>query len=723
MRFKLLFTLLVTLLFALTLSLFVFAASNEENEPITTRSGLESAIKYAKDGDTIFVSDINFNISATGAVNEIERLSINKSITIKSAKNGEKATFLGGSFVLEGTLLAGESSDVKFIDIIFDGEVDGTALTDKDWELPYDSMGELISNHPLKAQYAIMCRGFLSASFENCEFKNYMYEYGPAIRAFYGDYSYIPEYQTLYGNNLHCKLNLSLNNCKIESNSSLYGGGAIYLDGYQENISLNSKNTVFSGNKSGFVEFPSGGGALYIAESKASFENCTLTDNIANYYYGGVKTDSDQIQGGAIACERHSTLIMRNCIIANNKASLGGGISIIGAQAEFYGCIFTKNQATPSADNHKSEMGISSSMGLGGALYINGLDGDVQIVNTDIYSNTAQNVCGGIFASYYDMIEYNYSVNVKFSSIANNVCLTKMQEYKYYGNSLWKWHNYPGDIFDISYMNFYGSILIDELLENEYPRYETPNEANNYNYIACPAKAKEDGYIIILENDLYEHKGLKNAATVPFEFAKEHLGAENTVLMGEFTVGSNVNDAIFNLYVNKKLAEKYINPFGTVLALPQYEKKGYIFEEWKYKNTDDTVLMNNYYIVGNRSDTVSVYTDRSLDINPVIVIITIVSVITVIAILIFILIYTRINKKKKVVEAVQISENNQKYELNNLTPRENEVLSLLLEGKTRKEIGKLLFVSENTVKKQITSIYQKLDVKTRNELFARFNKN
>ena len=57
-----------------------------------------------------------------------------------------------------------------------------------------------------------------------------------------------------------------------------------------------------------------------------------------------------------------------------------------------------------------------------------------------------------------------------------------------------------------------------------------------------------------------------------------------------------------------------------------------------------------------------------------------------------------------------------------LTPREREVLKYLLQGKTRSDIGKLLFVSENTIKKQITSIYQKLSVSTRNELFARFNK-
>ena len=55
-----------------------------------------------------------------------------------------------------------------------------------------------------------------------------------------------------------------------------------------------------------------------------------------------------------------------------------------------------------------------------------------------------------------------------------------------------------------------------------------------------------------------------------------------------------------------------------------------------------------------------------------------------------------------------------------LSPREKEVLDLLLEGKQRNEIAAMLYISENTVKKQITSIYAKLGVASRNELFALF---
>jgi len=48
------------------------------------------------------------------------------------------------------------------------------------------------------------------------------------------------------------------------------------------------------------------------------------------------------------------------------------------------------------------------------------------------------------------------------------------------------------------------------------------------------------------------------------------------------------------------------------------------------------------------------------------------------------------------------------------------VLELLLQGKQRNEIATTLYISENTVKKNISSIYTKLNVSSRNELFALF---
>ena len=72
-----------------------------------------------------------------------------------------------------------------------------------------------------------------------------------------------------------------------------------------------------------------------------------------------------------------------------------------------------------------------------------------------------------------------------------------------------------------------------------------------------------------------------------------------------------------------------------------------------------------------------------------------------------------------VVEPVAVAEK-ELPDTSMLTPREKEVLELLLEGKQRNEIAAKLYISENTVKKNISSIYSKLGVTSRNELFALF---
>ncbi|MBQ8326539.1 MAG: hypothetical protein IJX86_05660 [Lachnospiraceae bacterium] len=54
-----------------------------------------------------------------------------------------------------------------------------------------------------------------------------------------------------------------------------------------------------------------------------------------------------------------------------------------------------------------------------------------------------------------------------------------------------------------------------------------------------------------------------------------------------------------------------------------------------------------------------------------------------------------------------------------LSARETEVLAKILEDKKRKEIAEELFISENTVKKHTSSIFTKLGVSSRTELFEK----
>jgi DNA-binding NarL/FixJ family response regulator len=58
-----------------------------------------------------------------------------------------------------------------------------------------------------------------------------------------------------------------------------------------------------------------------------------------------------------------------------------------------------------------------------------------------------------------------------------------------------------------------------------------------------------------------------------------------------------------------------------------------------------------------------------------------------------------------------------------LTDREQEVLQLLLSGKSNREIAETLFISESTVKTHVRSIFSKYDVASRAELISTLLKN
>ena len=53
--------------------------------------------------------------------------------------------------------------------------------------------------------------------------------------------------------------------------------------------------------------------------------------------------------------------------------------------------------------------------------------------------------------------------------------------------------------------------------------------------------------------------------------------------------------------------------------------------------------------------------------------------------------------------------------LDELTERENQILALLAQGQSNKEIGQKLYLTEKTVKHYITNIFQKLQVRNRVE--------
>jgi DNA-binding NarL/FixJ family response regulator len=67
-------------------------------------------------------------------------------------------------------------------------------------------------------------------------------------------------------------------------------------------------------------------------------------------------------------------------------------------------------------------------------------------------------------------------------------------------------------------------------------------------------------------------------------------------------------------------------------------------------------------------------------------------------------------------DLVQVCRGKHKVPSDHLTPREREVIKLVAEGKTNKEIAQLLFVSVRTVEKHRANIMKKAELKTTSEL-------
>ncbi len=74
---------------------------------------------------------------------------------------------------------------------------------------------------------------------------------------------------------------------------------------------------------------------------------------------------------------------------------------------------------------------------------------------------------------------------------------------------------------------------------------------------------------------------------------------------------------------------------------------------------------------------------------------------------------------RKVVQSFHQEKSNQN-DLHKLTPREEEVLTLLARGLLYKEIAEELFISKETVHNHLRSVYEKLQVRSRTEAVVKY---
>ena len=85
--------------------------------------------------------------------------------------------------------------------------------------------------------------------------------------------------------------------------------------------------------------------------------------------------------------------------------------------------------------------------------------------------------------------------------------------------------------------------------------------------------------------------------------------------------------------------------------------------------------------------------------------------------------YARINQELKTL-TTQLADNGYStlnFAEHNLSERQLEIISLIRESKSNKEIATILFISENTVKYHLKSIYEILNIENRNEFLKYIN--
>ncbi|MBN1408570.1 MAG: helix-turn-helix transcriptional regulator, partial [Calditrichaceae bacterium] len=73
-------------------------------------------------------------------------------------------------------------------------------------------------------------------------------------------------------------------------------------------------------------------------------------------------------------------------------------------------------------------------------------------------------------------------------------------------------------------------------------------------------------------------------------------------------------------------------------------------------------------------------------------------------------------------EGLQLAISHGFIENYNISPRETEILALIIQGKSNKQIGDQLFISQSTVKTHISNLFNKCKVKSRYALITLLSK-
>lgn len=685
---KLLF---IPLLFSLT----NMRATEDSPHYIKTWADLKTAVTQANDNESIFVDDIDFTSHTDGLYSEFERITINKCLTINGKPSG--SLLKHASFKINGKSTYQDQLKINFNNIKFiEYEESNKSIKGTDWDVDPSASEEI----PTKCQFASSFNGNVTANYENCEFIGYMDFDGAVMHA---DYSETPE----------SKLNLSLKNCSFSNNAALHSGGCMRFNGNEKNVTININSCKFDNNISGIVSSSGyGGGAIYGDQLEVNIQNTAFSNNIANYLYEGLTASQDSTSGGAI-CLTNSTLNVKKSSFTANNASLGGAVRANNSNVNFRSCLFEANRVE-AANDTGDDKGKYSNKEMGAAYYQTGFGGYKTVFdNCQISNNSSKNIYGGIYV-YKPLSDSMVANELEINSSVYFNNTSETTTFVYDGDE-------DEDIFAYSSYHVKESAIIDDNFERYYPKYEIPTKDNNYCYFACLNKANEDKVLI---NNAYNPLSEKVNLKLPISLIDVE---EGTNILGTPYVGNSLADEIVvKLMKDKDLYEELIFDNNSVVRVKKLNNETMRnFVSWKLENGSD-FIQDQKYLAFKDANEIILTSNYAFSSTFYFLVIGLPIIVILIAGLIILLILFRkhIIKCRKMKRAI-FSEEEIKIILSKdfgLTPKEKDVLAHLLKRTPRKDISKALYVSEATIKTHIYHIYQKLDVKSRNDFIKKMHK-
>ena len=570
-----------------------YSSKQKEGTYIHTVSEFNDAIISGR--RVLYVDDLEFSDDI---------ITLNHDVEIYSSKS--QSTLKGVHFDINAPVVVGQSINITFGNIIFDGGFDASTV-----DLSQAADFETIFGSDREA-----CRcftgntGYFALSIDNSTIKNYASEIGPAI--------FMENYNRDDGKSVN------ITNSKIFNNYSYWD--TIHLS--HEKLEAKIENCEFYGN----FAYKSQG--FSIANGNSKVDRVNVHDN--NFVPYDVNTGNFQLCGGGVYLGG-GDIRMSNSYISNNKTTYGGGLGVSTPIAGnktivFENVVISDNEAT-----------------YGGAICAFSLAGQpISFINCEIIDNSAVNG-GALFTETYakHRAENNGGlVEFLFSTFALNTA-EDTASYAFYNEASTK-----GQIGKISLK---GCISIGRDTYN--------SEESDYNYVATKEQALLDKVI-----------------------------TEDMI--------NNIQDKGFHIVKNSK-ADISVN-------------------ETTYKTWSDA--LSSYS--GNHSigRTVTSSNKKNGIIQLVILISSVLVFSTIIALVILLI-------RRKRNPALATNSNNavtnddledRKSRLASLSERERKVVELLLASKKRKDIAEELNYSENTIKKDLTSIYTKLNVIDKYELILEY---